>query len=201
MSSSSACLHGDSLRAAAISLGGFAYEGGRKPGLKSLRVGSSVRLRVGLPTAAAGTWVHLGYLQSWRREMGSARLACERPCICSTTGGRRGSGGDGVEELHLHGWNPRERVSVTKIIPVHVRRAARNGLAEGAQCVLRLDVLAASSNSTVADSRGGVRGWRHGASPGGRFVVSHLISGSRDPGPLTWAFDVAGSLLLRPTAS
>ena len=60
-------------------------------------------------------------------------------------------------------------MSVTKIAPLFVRAAE--------QCVLRLAV-------------------RPGGAGGGRFVLSDLISGSSDPGPLTWAFDVAGSLLL-----
>ena len=141
---------------------------------------SYLRLRVKLPSRGlmSGTWVHIGYLQSWRKEMGSALLTCEPPCSCSSGGPPKGGGNAAPSPpLRLEGHNPAEKVSVTKIAPVHVSSsssAGDGGDEKEHSCVLRVEVKG-----------------------GGRFMLSHLITGSRDPGPLTWAFDVAGSLLLQ----
>ena len=84
---------------------------------------------------------------------------------------------------------PREKQPATTVaaddnareqLPSRRRGPRRDAGQESAMCVLRVDVAA-------------------GPLAGGRFKLSHLISGSRDPGPLTWAFDVAGSLLLKPS--
>ena len=169
----SLCLHGESLAAAMVGATAFAIEGGRKPGLKAVRAGSVVRLRVSIPAGMSGTWAHVGYLQSWRRDMGRAALTCEAPCRCGTTDR---SALVNAPPLWLEGWSANEKVSVTKILPFYVRRDAR-AATPGGSCIARIQVHAGSAG-------------------GGRFVVSDFISGSSDPGPLTWAFDVAGSLLL-----
>ena len=98
--------------------------------------------------------------------MGAANVTCEPPCSCA---------------LHLEGYDPSERVSITAIKPLQVSllpgqrdsRAHRRRV-----CVLRVDVH--------CRERG----------PRCRFMLSDLISGSTDPGPITWAFDVAGKMLL-----
>ena len=145
---------------------------GRKPGLRADAVGSVARLRVRL-AAGLSTWAHIGYLQSWRREMADATVTCEAPCAC--------------DRVSLEGHSRSERTSVTKIraLQVHSATATRGGSGRhgrtapaAVECVLRLEVVP-------------------GAAGGARFVVSDLITGSANPGPLTWAFDVAGSLLLR----
>ena len=135
--------------------------------------------------------------------MGSAQLTCEPPCACGTSK-RESLSRSIARPLRLDGWEPSERVSVTKIVPVHVRVAAdkTNGATEASRCVLRLDVVPSTAvdGSTVAGAtKPGVPPLRPGGLQWSRFVVSHLISGAHDPGPLTWAFDVAGSLLLKPT--
>jgi hypothetical protein len=121
--------------------------------------------------------------------MGNALVSCEPPCEC-------GSG------EQLNGYSAVERTTTTKIRALQLRRRVegrvegrsehptrtRHGAAgpdlksdrddvPAAECVLRIQVV-------------------RGGAGGGRFVVSDLISGSDDPGPLTWAFDVAGQLLL-----
>ena len=183
---SSACYHGEALHSAVVRDGtiGFSAERGRKPGLAARSIGAVARIRVRLPearTRARGpevsTWVHLGYLQSWRSEMGAVTLVCEPPCACTRE--------------RIEAYDPQDRTSVTKIRPFRVQlqggapapRAAATPTsaamptAEATECVLRLTVAA-------------------GAKGGSYFVVRDLITGSPDPGPLTWAFDVAGSLLL-----
>ena len=65
---SSACLHGTSLATVLVENSGFTVEGGHKPGLRASRAGSYLRLVIHLPAGERGTWVHLGYLQSWRRD-------------------------------------------------------------------------------------------------------------------------------------
>jgi hypothetical protein len=192
---SSTCLHGTALAAAVLPPHGssprptFTMEAGRKPGLRAHKVGSVLRLRVRLGAGVLSTWTHLGYLQSWRSDMGNALVSCEPPCEC-------GSG------EQLNGYSAVERTTTTKIRALQLRRRVegrvegrsehptrtRHGAAgpdlksdrddvPAAECVLRIQVV-------------------RGGAGGGRFVVSDLISGSDDPGPLTWAFDVAGQLLL-----
>ena len=171
---SSTCLHGESLSAALVATSGFSMVGGRKPGLRASRAGSFVRLRVHVPAGGHSTWAHLGYLQSWRREMGRARLVCESPCACSTHA--QGVHHADAQPLVFDGWNPKEKVSVTRISHFYVHlRGGKAAIAQ--QCVLRFEVSA-------------------GEAGGDRFMISDLIAGAHDPGPLTWAFDVAGSLLL-----
>ncbi len=169
------CLHGKSLSTAFVGGNGFALESGRKPGLRATKAGSHARLRVRMPHGLRGTWVHIGFLQSWRKEMGRASLTCEPPCLCSASAPAATQPRASASPLWFDGWKPSEHVSVTKIAPFYVASPAADD-----ECILRLE------------------GHTSGAG-GSRFVLSDLISGAPDPGPLTWAFDVAGSLLLHET--
>ena len=94
----------------------------------------------------------------------------------ATPGEAAGEGAEGASngDVDIVGHDPAERVSVTKIVAVRLSRPAASA---AASCVLRVDVVAGGAGGT-------------------RFVLSDLITGSAEPGPLTWAFDVAGQLLL-----
>ena len=75
--------------------------------------------------------------------------------------------------LRLQGFESAERTSTTKIAALHVKHPHST---EG-DCIVRLAVEA-------------------GAQGGTKFMLSDLISGSADPGPLLWVYDVAAKLLL-----
>ncbi len=169
----STCLHGAALRGALLTSRGFAPLQGRKPGLAAATNGSWARLSVPVPeAAAAGPKPSAGGGGAWAHvgylQSWRAHMgAATLRCEAPCTCGPE-------ERVTLQGHDPAERVSVTKIVAVRLSRPAASA---AASCVLRVDVVAGGAGGT-------------------RFVLSDLITGSAEPGPLTWAFDVAGQLLL-----
>ena len=114
------CLRNEALRDAVLGGSGFTFVGGRKPALRSSAVGSWVELRVRDVSGANTTVAQLGFLQSWRKSMGSASVSCAPPCTCTA-----------LESLDAY--VPTERVSVTRLRGVRLARAGGGG-----ECALRV---------------------------------------------------------------
>ena len=114
------CLRNEALRDAVVGGSGFTFVGGRKPALRSAAAGSWVDLRVRDVSGANTTVAQLGFLQSWRKTMGTASVSCAPPCTCTA-----------LESLDSY--VPLERVSVTRLRAVRLARGDGGG-----ECVLRI---------------------------------------------------------------